>query len=98
MELGATPVSVSVPSLRLAPFAFITISDGTISVLAAPIRFWAGALIASCARTGETPSSAIMATMMQVAQLEIGFFVMVYSAILLATSTQARYSAIAASW
>jgi hypothetical protein len=38
-----------------------------------------------------------MATMMQ-AQLEIGFFVMVYSAILLATSTQARYSAIAAAW
>ena len=42
IELGATPVSVSFPPCRLAPRAFMTIKDGTISGLAWPIAFCSG--------------------------------------------------------
>jgi len=35
IELGATPVNVSLPPCGLEPRAFMTISDGTISALAA---------------------------------------------------------------
>ena len=47
IALVEMPVSVRVFPLRLAPSEFITISDGTISVMAMPIVFCAGALIAS---------------------------------------------------
>ena len=42
IEFGATPVSVSFPPCRLAPRAFITINDGTISGPAWPIVFCSG--------------------------------------------------------
>lgn len=46
IELSEMPLSVRVVPFRLAPSEFITIRDGTISCFAAPIAFWAGALIA----------------------------------------------------
>jgi hypothetical protein len=42
IELGATPVRVSFPPCRLAPRAFMTINDGTISGPAWPIVFCSG--------------------------------------------------------
>src|SRR5262245_69805 len=42
MAFGATPLSVSFPSTRLAPRAFMTISDGTMAGLACPIVFCSG--------------------------------------------------------
>src|ERR1700758_5193130 len=42
IELGDTPVSVSFPPCRLAPWAFNTINDGTMSGPACPIVFCSG--------------------------------------------------------
>jgi hypothetical protein len=42
IELGDTPVRVSFPPCRLAPRAFITINDGTMSGPAWPIVFCSG--------------------------------------------------------
>src|SRR5262245_51192835 len=51
MAFYATPLSVSFPSTRLAPRAFMTISDGTMAGLAWPIVFCSG----TCGRASLVP-------------------------------------------
>ena len=55
IELGATPVSVSFPPCRLAPRAFMTINDGTISGPAWPIVFCSGTCSGVKAWSGPAP-------------------------------------------